>query len=140
MIHEAITLGRNRKLRAVDRLVLLVLAHHSITAPANVVKQTLVTLAADTGLSRRGLIDALHRLRDTGLISIEPNGRASQYRLCLRESLREQRPRHGAGDAPISYPKVRRVHHSNRNGAPDAPITPTRPRLVVVNSTRGTEP
>jgi len=139
MIHEAITLGRNRKLRAVDRLVLLILAHHSITAPAHVVKQTLVTLAADTGLSRRGLIDALHRLRDAGLISIEPNGRASQYRLSVRELLREQRQRHGAGDAPMSPRPVRRVHHSGTSDAPDAPISPTRPRLVVVNGTRDTE-
>jgi hypothetical protein len=140
MIHEAIILGRNRNLRAVDRLTLLVLAHRSITASGNIVRATLATLAADTGLSKRGLIDSLHRLRDSGLISIEHNGRTNNYRLCVRELLREQRQRPGAGYAPISRRPVRRVHHSSPNGAPDAPITRGRPRLVVVSGTRGTEP
>jgi hypothetical protein len=138
MIHEAITLGRNRKLRAVDRLVLLVLAHRSITALGSVVKQTVATLAADTGLSRRGLLDALHRLRDAGIISIEPNGRARQYRLSLPELLREQRQRNGAGDAQMRPRSMRRVHRSSPNGAPDAPAA-IRPRLVVVNRPPGTD-
>jgi hypothetical protein len=140
MIHEAIIVGRDRKLRAADRLVLLVLAHRSIAT--NVVRQTLATLADETGLSRRGLIDALHRLRDVGLISIERDGRGNEYRLCLRELLHNgrQQQRYDAGDAPVRRQPVRRLHHSRACGAPDAPVARTRPRLVVVNNTRGTEP
>src|SRR5690242_12984055 len=138
MIHEAVALGRDRKLRAVDRLVLVLLAHRSMTAASNLVKETLATLAADTGLSRRGLIGSLHRLRDAGAISIERHGRANNYRLCVRELLREKH-QHSAGYAPISRRPVRRVHHSRPSGAYDAPVPRGRPHLVVVNGTHCTE-
>ncbi len=71
----------NRELSAAEKLVMLYLLERA--NKDGVCWPSLNTIARDTGLTRRGVIGILRRLRDAGYITWEQVGQTNTYRVAV---------------------------------------------------------
>jgi len=128
----AMDAGRERNLKPADRLVLIVLADRG--NGRRICWPSIAQLMVDTGLVKRTVLAAVHRLADLGLIRIQKRPKGQEYHILRPEEPVQNSTRSGNGTGAKKHPIS--VQNSTRstasNGAKKHPIGPSGP---VQNST-----